>query len=121
MSAMAMPPATASSVHFAHLAAHCFHDLKLVCVNHFDLGLVTHKSSDTDVCQRRSEFHVVGPKLPGGAPFLECIPGIERGLNRKVVRFEACLPAKAAEKEAPVVEKSGFAPDQRDFRKFDGK
>ena len=116
-----MPPTTASSVHFAHLAAHGFHDLNLVCVNHLNLRLVTHKSRTANVCQRRSEFHVVGSKLPGGATFLECIPGIERGLNRKVIRFEARLPAKAAEKEAPAVEKSGFAPDQRDFRKFDGK
>ena len=68
--------ARASGAYLAHLAADCFDHLKLVCVNHLDLGLVTHKSRDANVRQRRPEFHVVGPKLPGGAPFLKRVPGI---------------------------------------------
>ena len=104
--------ARVSDAHLAHFAANCFDDLKLVCVNHLDLGLVTHKSRDANVRQRRSEFHVVGPKLPGGAPFLKGVPGIERGTNRRVIRLKACFPAKAVEHEAPVIQKTRFASDQ---------
>ena len=104
--------ATTSNVHFSHLAADCFHDLKLVWVNHLDLGLVTHKSRDANVRQRRSERHIIRPKLPGGAPFIKRVPRIKRGSNGKVIRFEAYLAAKAVETKAPVVEMSSLAPDQ---------
>src|SRR5687767_3591210 len=71
-------PVTAreSNTHFTDSAANRLDDHQFVGINHLDLGLITHERRYANARQRRSEFHVVGSKLSGGAPFLKRVPGI---------------------------------------------
>lgn len=97
---------------FLHFAADCLDNLKLVWINHFDLGFVRYKGRDTNIRQRRSELDVVRTKFSGGTPLLQCVSRVKCGSKRDVLLVEAFQARVAVEKKRAIIKCSGFAPEQ---------